>query len=421
MNLKQFFTILNFELSSYFKNKVFVSITLVLMIVAGGVLFYPRVSDAIKGDSSPSVEDPSDSSDKEKPIVMIQDSLSADPNSTLALLSAAMPDKQVKLTDKSVDELKSDIENDAINSAIVITSPTSYTYVVGNITMYDTTQYILDEVIQTKYRIDEMARLGITPEQASTVLNTPITGEVIKTGINQMNNFFYTYVLMFALYMAILLYGQLVATGVASEKGSRAMEMLITSAKPNNLMFGKVIGSGLAGLIQLVAIFGSSFVFFNINKSYWVGNDVVNSIFNMPLEMLLYTLLFFILGFFIYAFMFGAVGSLASKVEDVNTSSMPIMFIFIIAFMIIMFSMGSGNVDNILMRVCSFVPFTSPMAMFVRIAMGEVTPIEIIISVAILIITTIGIGILSAKIYRIGVLLYGTPPKMKNIIKALKN
>ena len=219
--------------------------------------------------------------------------------------------------------------------------------------------------------------------------------------------------------MVILLYGQMVATNVASEKSSRAMELLITSAKPTSMMFGKVIASCIAGLIQLVCVFGSAFLFFNMNQSYWGDNMIINSIFNMPIDLLLYMLLFFVLGFFIYAFMFGAVGSTASKVEDINTSVMPITMLFIIAFIVVVFSMSSGNVDNMIMKVCSYIPFTSPMAMFTRIAMSTVPAYEIVISVAILVGSVFGVGVLSAKIYRVGVLLYGTTPKIGSVLKSI--
>ena len=81
--------------------------------------------------------------------------------------------------------------------------------------------------------------------------------------------------------------------------------------------------------------------------------------------------------------------------------------------------MTSGSIDNILMKVCSFIPFTSPMAMFTRIAMSTVAWYEIAISIAVLIASTVGVGFISAKIYRVGVLLYGTPPKIGSVIKAV--
>ena len=126
------------------------------------------------------------------------------------------------------------------------------------------------------------------------------------------------------------------------------------------------------------------------------------------------------LGFFIYAFLFGALGSLANRSEDVNTLVLPVTMLFVVAFLVVMTSMGSGTVDSPLMVVCSYIPFTSPMAMFTRIAMGSVAAWEIILSVAILIATTIGVGYLSAAIYRVGVLLYGKPPKLSELFRILK-
>ena len=85
-----------------------------------------------------------------------------------------------------------------------------------------------------------------------------------------------------------------------------------------------------------------------------------------------------------------------------------------------MFSLVSGNVDNTLIKVCSYIPFTSPMAMFTRIAMSTVPWYEILISIVILIGSVIGVGVLSAKIYRVGVLLYGTTPKLGTILKMVR-
>ena len=197
------------------------------------------------------------------------------------------------------------------------------------------------------------------------------------------------------------------------------MELLVTSAKPTSMMFGKVLASCIAGLTQLVAVFGSALIFYNINKSSWGDNVIIQSMFNIPVGLFVYMLVFFILGFLIYAFLYGAIGSTASKLEDINTLVLPITFLFIFAFFVVMFSMSSGSVDTVLMRVCSYIPFTSPMAMFTRICMSTVAWYEIAISVTILIGSTVGVGILSAKIYRVGVLLYGIPPKFGTIMKTV--
>jgi ABC-2 type transport system permease protein len=333
--------------------------------------------------------------------------------------AASFTHYQVELSNNNSDQVMSQITSGDVECAFVLHSLTSYTYYVNDLSMYDDNTYIADEVLQNVYRMSAMAESGVSLDVAGQILSAQITHETESLGKDQMQNFFYTYIMIFALYMVILLYGQMVATNVATEKSSKAMEVLITSAKPTAMMFGKVIASCIAGLIQLVCIFGSAFLFFNLNKASWGDNQIINSIFNMPIDLLMYMLLFFILGFFIYAFLYGAVGSTASKLEDINTSVMPITMLFIAAFMVVMFSMGSGNVDNTLMKVCSYIPFTSPMAMFTRIAMSTVPIYGIIISVAILIASVIGVGILSAKIYRVGVLLYGTTPKIGAVLKSV--
>lgn len=408
--MKQFLNIFKFEFSSYLKNKVFIGVTLALAIGIGIVLSFPRISALIKIEPTPDTT--------QKKVMLLSDTTSAKPEEMREMLQEATG-STIEMTDKSIEEATALVDRDEYDSAIFIVSPIKYIYIVKNVQMYDNTRYRIDEIMLERYRLESMLDQGISPDAAKELLTAEIENELIQTGKDQMQNFFYTYILIFALYMAILLYGQFVATSVASEKSSRAMELLITSAKPSDLMFGKVLGAGAAGLLQMSVILGFSFFFFNLNQSYWGENAMINSIFNMPLSIMLYTILFFVLGYFIYSFLYGAVGSLASKVEDINTSVMPITFLFIIAFFIVMFSMSSGNVDSALMIAASYVPFTSPMAMFTRIAMSEVAPYEIIISVTILIASVVGIGILSAKIYKIGVLLYGKPPKLSEILKAL--
>lgn len=410
--MKQFGKILKFELKYYFKNKVFVGVTIFLVVLIAAVMCFPRISAAF--DSGEPGSTPVD-----LPVMLVKAEDPARAEMVRQTFAAAFTDYNVQSTNEDTDSVKGKIASRDAACAIVMTGPTSFTYYVDNYQMYDMNTEIATEVLQQIYQMNAMISGGMTAEQASEVTRIQITGDVESLGKDQMQNFFYTYIMIFALYMVILLYGQMVATNVATEKSSRAMEVLITSAKPTSMMFGKVIASCLAGLIQLVAVFGSALLFYNLNKSYWDNNMVIDSIFNIPPELLVYMLVFFILGFLIYAFMFGAVGSTASKLEDINTSVMPITMLFIIAFVVVMTSMSSGEVDNTLMLVCSYIPFTSPMSMFTRIAMSTVPWYEIGASIAILIGSTIGVGVLSAKIYRVGVLMYGTMPKIKDIIKAV--
>lgn len=411
--MKQFRTILKFELNSYLRNKVFVGVTIFLVALITVVMFFPRITAAFKSGDGSEVET------GELPVMLVAAAKQEQAESIRAAFAESFTDYEVSVTENNAQDIKKEISSGAAECAFVFKDLSSYTYYVNNLSMYDENTYIADEILAGLYRIAAFTDEGIAPERIGEILNAQIIHETQNLGKDQMKNFFYTYIMIFALYMVILLYGQMVATNVATEKSSRAMELLITSARPVSMMFGKVIASCIAGFIQLVAVFGSAFLFFNLNKSFWDGNTIINSIFDMPIDLLLYMLLFFVLGFFIYAFMYGAIGSTASKLEDINTSVMPITMLFVVGFMVVVFSMSSGNVDNTLMTVCSFIPFTSPMAMFTRIAMSSVPVYEIIISVAVLIGSVFGVGVLSAKIYRTGVLLYGTTPKIGSILKTV--
>ena len=410
--MKQFGTILKFELKGYLRNKIFVGITVFLVIAIAVVMFIPNIVAAFDSDEG------GEAVSTDRPVMLVYAEDEALASLVHTYFVNAFPEYEVKVANGNIDELKETITSGGAECAFAMHSPASYTYYVNNLSMYDSNMAVADTVLQEVCRIGAMVENGIAPEVAGEILSVQIESHSETLGKDQMQNFFYTYIMIFALYMVILLYGQMVATNVATEKSSRAMEVLVTSAKPTSMMFGKVLASCIAGFSQLVLVFGTAILLYNVNKEA-LSNPLISSIFDIPVELFLYLILFFVLGFLIYAFMFGAIGSTASKLEDINTSVMPITFLFIIAFMVVMFSMGSGSVDNLAMLVCSYIPFTSPMAMFTRICMSTVPWYEILISVSVLIASTLGIGVLAAKIYRVGVLLYGTPPKLGAILKTV--
>ncbi len=412
--MKQFKTILNFEFKNYLKNKIFVGVTLFLVVAVAIVMFLPRIISLFDSESDGGAPD-----ERAVMLVWTEDSMLGE--MIHATFSEGFADYEVVLTDMDTDGVKAAVERGEAECAFVLDGLTGYTYYTKNLSIYDVNASLAEELLRTLYRTSAMMSSGISPEAAVNIMSAQIHGDTVSLGKNQADNFFYTYIMIFALYMVILLYGQMVATGVASEKSSRAMEVLVTSADPVSMMFGKVMAACISGFIQLVAVFGSAILFYKLNEDFWGENPIIASIFNMPIELLVYMLIFFVLGFLIYAFLYGAIGSTATKLEDINTSVMPLTFVFIIAFIVVMTSMAGGNVDNLAMYICSYIPFTSPMAMFTRIAMSTVPFYEIIISIAVLVLSVFGVGVVSAKIYRAGVVLYGTPPKPLAIIKALKN
>lgn len=410
--MKQFRTVFNFELKNYFKNKIFIGTTVFLVLAIAIVMFIPKISNAFSSISDSSVEKSS--------VMLIASTSSEDAQLLQKTFAEAFPNYDVCQVENDIEKIKSKIISEEAECALIITEPTSYKYYVKNLSITDVNTDIVDEVLQNNYRVNSMIQNGISSDQASQIISTQIDHDIESFDKDQSQNFIYTYIIVVMLFMVIMIYGQMVASTVAIEKGSRTMELLITSVRPTAMMFGKVIASCVAGFFQLMCVFGSSILLFNINKQDWADNPLICSIFDMPIKLLLYMLLFFVLGFFIYAFLYGAIGSTVSRIEDINTVTMPITLISIFAFYSVIFAISTGNTNGLLIKVCSYIPFTSPTAMFTRIAMNTVPWYEISISIFILIVSVFGIGILSAKIYKVGVFLYGTTPKIGSVLKSIK-
>ena len=409
--MRQFRTILGFELQNYFKNKIFVSVTIIIMLAVAGVMFYPRVASLFTQGNEAGQGD--------RPIMLVATDSSELPTSTTeAVFRRSFPHYQIKVTTDRVEQVKEQVKSGKAKYALVL-SDTSYTYYVNGLVIADSNVATANSAVKDLYQLKMLRRHGLSAEQAGQVMTVQIKPNVQNLGKDQTKNFYSAFIMIYALYIAVMTYGQMVATNVASEKSSRAMELLTTSASPVAMMFGKIIASCLAGLTQLVGIFGSALLFYNLNRASWQGNQMINSIFNVPPDLLLYMILFFLLGFFIYGMMYGAVGSLVSKIEDIGSVAMPIILVFVIGFAVVMSSIEDPN-NAIGMKICSFIPFTSSMAMFARVAMGSVSTGEIALSIAILVASTVLIGILAAKIYRAGVLMYGTRPKLRTIWRSIR-
>ena len=412
--MKQFFTIFKHELSQYFKNKIFVITTLILILAVSGFLFAPRIGEIINKSKN------AESSEEKKSEVLVK-SDNANLEKLLPAIAASFPQQNVKITNDSVDEIKKRIKDQSVEFAFVLSSDLkSYTYLANVSALQDPNLNTMDNLLKTLYSHAYLKKHGLNDTQIAEVQNPNITHTIESISEDGTKNFWYAYVMVFVLYMVIMMFGQKVAMSVVTEKTSRAMEVLITSASPVALMFGKILASSVAGIFQITAIFGSAFISYNINKSYFETNAVINTLFNFPASLVGYLLIFFLLGFLIYSFLFGAMASTVSKIEDLSSVVMLIQIIFVAGFVVSTNAMTSGDVNSELMKGLSLFPLTSPMAMFTRIAMSEVPGLEILLSVAFLILATVLIGYIAAKIYRVGVLMYGTKPTLGKIIKAIR-
>jgi len=331
-------------------------------------------------------------------------------------IKAQLPNSNIILA-KDVEDLKDLVVSDNVSAGFIINSPTKYEYLVKNTSMHDNTRYKVENVLLAIYRNNSLLEKGMDPNQVSEIYNVEMEYELSVLGKDSMKNYLYTYILMFGLYFIIMFYGQLIATSVASEKSNRTMEILVTSTDTKSLIFGKVLAGALAGIIQFGTIIIVAIITYKANVQAWDHN--LDFVFNIPMNVLLAFSIFGILGYLFYLFIYGAIGALVSRTEDVNTSATPLTLVFMAAFFISM--AGLTSPDMLLLKVASFVPFTSFMAMFVRVSMGNVSMIQVIISLVLLGGSTVVTGIFGAKIYRLGTLMYGNPVKITKAIKLLKD
>ncbi|AWI11366.1 MULTISPECIES: ABC transporter permease [Bacillaceae] len=227
------------------------------------------------------------------------------------------------------------------------------------------------------------------------------------------------YVLLFVIYFAVIMYANMIAMEVATEKSSRVMEILISSVPPIKQMFAKILGVGLLGLLQLALMLGVAYFSLKQNMDSMEGGFFdVYGFGDVPVATLVYAFVFFLLGYFLYATLAAFLGSLVSRIEDVNQLITPMTYLLIIGFMIAMF--GLVKPDATFITVTSYIPFFTPMLMFMRVGMLNLPIWEPILGIVILLVTIILFAIFGAKVYKGGVLLYGKSSSFKDIKKAMQ-
>lgn len=417
--MKQFLNVLSFELSNYFKNKGYMITTIlfsILLIIGLSLPSFFNMSKLIPQlgeNSKENIESVEEISKENKKSFVLIDNNNIFENLDI-LESAFLNSKWTKVN--SLDEAEELIKLGNVEAGFSVDSLTKYSYLVNNSGFTDTNQMIFENLLSNLSQQAYANEHNLDINDLQSVINPSFDSDVTILGKDSANNFFYVYIFIFAMYMMILLYGQLIAVAVTSEKSNRAIEVLITSTNSNSLIFGKVIAAALASFIQVGVILASGMITYSLNSKAW--NGLLDSIFKIPSNILLTFILFGGLGYFFYSFIFGALGALVSKTEDISSSIGPITMIFVIVFFISMF--GLSNSDSLLIKIASFIPFSSLMTMLIRVAMGTVSNFEIVISFIILLASTILTALASAKIYRLGTLMYGNPIKLRNALKWFK-
>lgn len=247
----------------------------------------------------------------------------------------------------------------------------------------------------------------------------------------------------YLLFMFIIIYGNMIMRSVIEEKTSRVIEVIISSVKPRLLLLGKIFGTTLAGITQFLIWVILILVLMTVVTSVFgidpsagspsqqaiestidggtqqVLNDILIEINNLPItNLIIMFVLFFVGGYLLYASLYAAVGAAVDSETDTQQFMMPILMPLILAVYVGFFTV-IDNPHGTVSQVFSYIPFTSPVVMLMRIPFG--VPIwQQVVSVLILFGTFIGMVWFAAKIYRVGILMYGKKPSYKEIFKWLK-
>lgn len=227
------------------------------------------------------------------------------------------------------------------------------------------------------------------------------------------------YVMLFILYFAVIQYGNMIAMDVANEKSSRVMEILISSSSPIGQMFAKILGIALLGLTQILLFLGAGFYIIESRQGDFVGEFFeVFGFSDVPLSTYIYAVVFFLLGYLLYATLSAMLGSLVTRMEDVSQMMLPMMLLIIGAFMISMFGINMPEAG--IVTVSSYIPFFSPLVMFLRVGLLEVPVWEVSLSIGLLVLTIVVLAVIGARVYRGGVLMYGRSASLKDFKQALR-
>ncbi|EOL42228.1 ABC transporter permease [Enterococcus phoeniculicola] len=301
--------------------------------------------------------------------------------------------------------------------------------------MGQSTELILQQTLASLQSSGRAAQLGLNAEEVAS-LSQP--AEFVKQKVsfdedgkmqvgedNSALQFIVSYVATILLFVIILTYAQIIAQEIASEKGTRIMEVILSSTKAQTHFYGKLTGVLLVAVTQIVlyaAVFGASYMKFKdleIVKQFTESGSLQKIIG----PFLGYTVIFIILGILIYSVLAALCGSLVNKAEDTAKAILPVTYLSLGAYMLGL-TLGAADPNNIVIRVTSYIPFLSSYVMPIRLANETVGMGGAAISVVVLLISTFILMFLSAALYKSNVLVYsegGLISSLKQSISIMRN
>ena len=239
------------------------------------------------------------------------------------------------------------------------------------------------------------------------------------TGESGAQSFMVGFGMAVLLFVAILIYGVNVMSSVLEEKTTRVVEVLISSLRPFQLMVGKVLGAGAVGLVQLTVWVGSARLL--SGAKYRVAGAAAGAGFtfpNIPTTTLLVFVLYFLLGYFLYAAIYAAVGAMSSTESEARQAQVPVQLLLMIPYVSFFALLNDPN--SSLAVWMTLIPFWSPFATPVRWGATPIPVIQMVASIGFLVAAVLVVTWLAARIYRVGILMTGKRPNLKEMVRWIR-
>ena len=405
--MKDILTVMKFTIKDMVKRKSFIISTLIILVLIVIGFNIPNIIKNIK------VEDTGD-----KLLIVDNENIF---EGNLELLKQMSLDYEIEIGKANFDEIKTKIENEEIEEAIMIEKQENnikIRYIVENTTMMEEVPETLVNAINSLYTNMQISKLGLTTEELQSItpnfeFSLEQTEEEKASG-NILAMMLMSIVLFYAIYFC----AYQVSSSITTEKTSKIMETLVTSTSPRTIVLGKTIGIGIVGLLQMIVIVGTAL----ISAEAFIEPELLDSILdmsNITPYLGIITIIYFVLGYFAYALLYALTGSTVSKPEDIQSANTPVAILAVIGFYLSYFTMM--NPTSELNVFASLFPISSPFCMPFRIMMGLATVADVAISIAILIVTILIIARVAIKIYSNAILNYGTKMSFKDIVNMYRD
>ena len=345
---------------------------------------------------------------------------------TLDALNSMDLGYQVQTSNENLtfEDVKSKIENEEISEAIIIEKSTENAnayqlrYIVKNIATISSMPEDLINAISTTYTNLQISKLGLTQEQLQS-LTPNFEYHIEQTEEQEVSgNVAVIMILSLVLFYAIYFCAYQVSSSITTEKTSKIMETLVTSTSPRTIVMGKTIGIGIVGLVQVCLFVAVAL----ISAKLFLEPGVLESVLDMSKftpYLAIITIIYFILGYFAYALLYALTGSTVSKPEDIQSANTPVAILAVIGFYLSYFTMM--NPTSNLNVFASMFPISSPFCMPFRIMMGVASVTDVVISLAILVVTILIVANVAIKIYSNAILNYGTKMSLGDMIRIYKD